>query len=579
MEELLKTKARVESILKELQAHAVQMPNSMVWELHGLMLETATALMRASNSQRPLLRLPNEILGQIMAYIPDLREDKEENLRPVWRSSATDTLMLFPISQTCHRLRAVALGHPLLWRHIHSTYFVAELKGCIEELVSRSGDLPLTVVMNADPSLIILSKACLRAQELHMVHMDRTVHLLHIFFQILWPELQVLSLTHSEETMWNGDDLIPLSHAPRLRYLHLQHLSTFISGPVPSLTHISLSMLHLRDCHARVAEFLSSCPNLVNATLDGMNHHTTPRRPPTLVLPRLKRITFHNMTTPIIQFYLAVFSCPRPGLALQILSPGDVPLRQFPLADLLPQYARGAASSLAISGHLQDDEEDTEDDDKPELLLSVTAYSETNAFRICRPYEVLMQHLHRIVADKKSLSNLREVWIVNVPVSYSERLTDIVSSVLASLPALETLTVVLDHSQFPRARPNLRILPRLSDLSSERTRLRTVRLVHGFSKHRRSEDQSGSSSGRAFVKLPLSKMLAQLLSREYDYLDVLILQTMPHFHVDESELEEVAEHIPTVRHETIDALPSIRYPDFCYEPASGSKAAFPASLW
>ncbi len=548
------------------------------------MLETATALLRASNSKQPLLRLPNEILGQIMDYIPDLREDKEDNLRPFWRSGAADTLMLLPISQTCHRLRAVALGDPLLWRHIYATCLLAGTDGCIEELVSRSEELPLTIVlMNADPSLILSPKVCIRAQELHMVHMDMTVYILHTFFQLPWPELQVLSLTHSEETTWNGDNFISLSQAPRLRYLHLQHLSTFVSGEMPSLTHISLSMLHLRDCHARMAAFLSSCPNLVNVTLDRMNHHTTPRRPQPLVLPRLKRITFHDMTTPVIQFYLTVFSCPRPGLALQILSPGEVPLRRFPLANLLPQYARGAASSLAISGHLQQDEEDTDDDDddddEPKLLLSVTAYSDTNAFRICRPYEVLMQHLHRIVAGESSLANLREVCIVNVPVSYSARLTDIISSVLASLPASETLTVVLDHSQFARARPNLRILPRSSDLSLKGTRLRTVRLVHGFSKHPISEHQSGSPSERPSVKLPLSKVLAQLLSRQYDYLDALILQTTRHFHIDGSDLEEVAEHIPTVRQETIDALPSMKYPDFCYEPASSSKTAFPASLW
>ncbi|KAI0696493.1 hypothetical protein C8T65DRAFT_814329 [Cerioporus squamosus] len=190
-----------------------------------------------------------------------------------------------------------------------------------------------------------------------------------------------------------------------------------------------------------------------------------------------------------------------------------------------------------------------------------------------------MQHLHRIVADKSSLRKLREVWIVNVPAWYSERLTDIISSVLTSLPALETLTVVLDHSQLPHARPNLRILPRRSYLSEGGSRLKTVRLVHGFSKHPRA-DQSEPLSNRVSVKLSLQKMLFQLLSREYDYLDALTLQTTPHFYIDGMELDEVAEHIrPAVSHGIIDVLPSMPLPDVCFEPASGSKAAFPASLW
>ncbi|RPD59356.1 hypothetical protein L226DRAFT_432672, partial [Lentinus tigrinus ALCF2SS1-7] len=185
--------------------------------------------------------------------------------------------------------------------------------------------------------------------------------------------------------------------------------------------------------------------------------------------------------------------------------------------------------------------------------------------------------LHRVIAHKGSLSSLREVWIMNIPVSYSKRWIDTISSVLASLPALETVTVVLDHSEFPPARPNLRILPRLSALSFESTHLKTVRLVHGFCNS--PDSHSAPVTTGASTRLSLEKILLQLSSREYDYLDTLIVQTTPHFYVDGEELAEIAEHIPNVRHETIDVLPSMDLPNYCFEPASSKKASFAGSMW
>ena len=538
------------------------------------MLETATALLRVWNSKRPLLRLPNEIIGLIMEHIPDFREDTEEDLRPIWHSAARDILMLFPISQTCHKLRTVALGNPSLWRHIHSTY---NLELGILELLSRSGDLPLTVVTNGMGvlSVNLLKFTRVRAQELHVVHLDEDIRFLPAVFDLPWLHLSTLSIIHSEDTRWNGDLPISLSLVPRLRYLHLHNVSTFVDGNVPSLTHLSLSKIHLAKCHTDVATFLLSCPNLVNATFDGLTNPATPRVPPIANLPRLKRVTFHNMTTPIIHFYLTVFSCPRPGLALQVLSSGLIPLRRFPVESLLSRYSQGGPSVLEIAGHpvrdIEDPEDESDDEFEHKILVSVTACSETNAFRFCRTYDIIEQHLHRIVADKRSLSKLREVWITDIFASYSQRLTATISSVLASLPVLEMVIVVYDHSKFPQARPDLRILPKLSDLSSQSTRLRTLRLVHGFRK--------SSGTPQSSAKLSLKSVLLQLLSREYDYLDTLIVQTTPQFHVDDGELYEVMEHIPTVRHEMIVILPFLDLPDYCFEPASGSKAAFPESLW
>ncbi|KAI0735934.1 hypothetical protein C8Q76DRAFT_713777, partial [Earliella scabrosa] len=276
------------------------------------------------------------------------------------------------------------------------------------------------------------------------------------------------------------------------------------------------------------------------------------------------------MTTPVIQFYMTTLGLPRNGTAVQVLSP-IVPLRRFPVQSILPHYVGGEPSLLAIAAHPYGH--------RPalggEYLLSSTAVGPRGTFRLSRDSCVLSEHLPRILEDKHALLHLREAWIVDVSPSTvllnPLRVLDWISAALASLPALETVVVVFDHVRYSGARMNMRLLPALSDAAVPPGKLKTLRLVHGYSSKPFPEPR--------IRKVPLEKMLTQLASHEYDYFETFILQTTSHFVVDEDDLEELRRRFPVVRHECINALSAVPVPDYCVEPAAYSSPMFPGSLW
>ncbi|KAI0757642.1 hypothetical protein C8Q80DRAFT_113708 [Daedaleopsis nitida] len=568
-------------------------------------LKSISILLRTWNSRRPLLRLPTETLDYIMEYIPEPLSRTFPNFNPVWISTATEGLGLAPVTRTCHRLREVAINNRIHWRNLHSGL---PLKA-ISTLVERNCDAPLNVVIDHDRRLNLTTTIlCPRARELHLVHMDdRMPHLLPLF-HVGWPQLEFLSFTQSGSN-WSGEDL-PLSAetTPRLRFLHLRHLSTLVNHgqDLPSLTHLSLSALHITQCHAKVAAFLASCPNLVNVVLDNITNPAVPREPQKVALPGLRRVTLQNMTTPATLFYLGTLQCAtqrvEDGLAVQVISSKSIPLRRFPVHTIFPQYIPGGVDRLTIARHVGSISSlDGADSDAASValetasesnlplhheLLSITAVGPHNTVRLVRKATVIAQHLPRFLSNRASLSNLREVWIVDIAVSHpaQRRIADAIGSVLAVLPALETVVVVFDHhtdhTRQPSARQtmNMGLLPRRSDPTFEATKLKTLRLVHGRSSCATLGCRTRSTRSQA--RLLLRKMLDQLASHEYDYLDTLIVQTMSGVEVDQDELEEARMHyIPHVRYEEVDTLPAMPLPQYCYEPARERQPASTPSLW
>lgn len=539
--------------------------SAQLWDIYETQLKTIGVVLRALNSKQPLLRLPTEILNQIMEHIPHSRA---LTFRPVWQSCAANSLdLIIPISRTCHRLREVALTNPFLWRHLYS----ALPDNTNRLLMERSRDIPLTIVMDDDHLLKVLVQDIReRTQELHCTYMDDRIGKLLPYLKFGWPALEFFSFTQSGFEHDNGD-VCPLSAetTPRLRYLHMQHITTLMSAGLPNLTHISLSRLNITRCHVKVAKVLTSCPNLVNIILDRLGNWTPPRnQQPQATLSRLRRVTLHEMTTQVNRFYLLVFGCERDGIAVQVLS-REVLLQRFPVQDILPRYIRGGPSLLAIIAHWHPSSIRLPPHIADRHLLSVTAVGPHSTFRISRQPKVLGEHLHRILTNKESLRHLREVWLVDISSSNPPRMAENVAAALASLTTLETVVVVYDHVCSREPRMNMRMLPKLSDPNFASAKLKTLCLVHGHGSAPRPHDGG---------KICLSKMLQQLAFRQYEYFETLILRTTPHLTVDEEDLEELHRYFPVVRYEHISRLPDLPLPEYCIEPAT-PHPTFEASMW
>lgn len=63
--------------------------SAQLWDIYETQLKTIGVVLRALNSKQPLLRLPTEILNQIMEHIPHSRA---LTFRPVWQSCAANSL-------------------------------------------------------------------------------------------------------------------------------------------------------------------------------------------------------------------------------------------------------------------------------------------------------------------------------------------------------------------------------------------------------------------------------------------------------------------------------------------------------
>ena len=464
------------------------------------------------------------------------------------------------------------MSNPFLWRHLYSGHAATVFTTYTRR--SLASTIPLTIVIDESPGSLKGVALLLHdfIQELHIVDIDRrTVDLLTPLRQTHWPKLEFFSLTKSAGD-WDDGPVFPLSpeNTPQLRYLHLKHITVLGTQGLPQLTHISLSNLHLAQCHSKLATFLSSCPNLVNVTLDRLNNPALAPIPP-IDLPRLRRVILHDMSTRAVQFYLALLRCDREDMAVQVLS-RDVPMRRFPLEHLLPRYIPGRPSAIEIASH--DYVAAVSNTDTCDYFdLSVTAAGLKNALRFSRDFHTLGEQLPRFFRHSSAYSHVRDVWIVNVPGTVSRHVWDNIATVLAGFTSLETVTVVCDYTRFFDARTNLSLLPKFSDPSFSCSRFKTLRLVHWLTK------TISNIPSVAFIRIPLRKMLSQLQSGEYAYIENLTLQHTIHFDLDSNEIEDLKEYIPNVRRELIEALPTMPLPDHCVEPARGPAVTFSTSMW
>ncbi len=261
--------------------------------MYAPLAEATKILLRIRNSRKPIQRLPTEIVINILALIPG-QPKLVRPYAPYWHSACADSLMLVPISRTCHRLREVTLANPMLWSH----GYALGRKSTFPIFRSRSQGVPLTVLLTEKTGKYvrvlrtIRQASFSRVRELHLceIAQDEFIKSVVPFLQLPWPMLEHLTVaTHSN--LLNPPQWAPprVDNLPHLRYLHLRFV--FPQQGLPRLTHLSVSnVMARRDCRPRLVAFILSCPMLESIHLTVMDDFVS-EDPAPATHPNLRRVT------------------------------------------------------------------------------------------------------------------------------------------------------------------------------------------------------------------------------------------------------------------------------------------------
>ncbi|RPD70751.1 hypothetical protein L226DRAFT_615885 [Lentinus tigrinus ALCF2SS1-7] len=347
--------------------------------------------------------------------------------------------------------------------------------------------------------------------------------------------------------------------SPKLCRLDLRSRIARPRCDYPSFSHLALGGIRL--LHRRVIGLLARCPNLESLVIHNIKQGAVPNDPGfylDLSLPHLRRVALKDLRWDFLRLYLQKIP-KHPHSSLQVLGV-DRELERCDAGALLlghpispPQTIRIGLERLPLepSNH----------------TLSVTFLSLQSLVRVgttIRP----SAHPATEGPDwlKRTLQDNSNWW---------DPLDDLVRVVLAALPALEVVSIAFDHFH-QSAVPDLRLLPDGREPGFDSPRLRTARILFGYDgdvEYRRIVD---AGQYEELLKpcetkqLSLARLLDQLETRAFDYLDRLVLRVASHFTFDEAELVQLRGCVPQVDVEYSDERPDMPLPEFAREPeASG----------
>ncbi|KAI0757619.1 hypothetical protein C8Q80DRAFT_111139 [Daedaleopsis nitida] len=553
------------------------------------------------NINLPILKLPAEILHQILEHVPEttLAGTHATTRGPIfpWRSSANDVTMLIPFSLACRHFRTVALSHPFLW----TTLILGrdrtdpEFATC---LLARSGDLPLNVVLHlrcspdlwtwGDTDMVALwPQVARRVRELQILQLRSFANPPQA---AIWPAILGAPCPRLESFALNGngwhtpfDTPFPLfqkSQVSNIRRFSILDANNLPKCHFPHLTHLAICGFSTWTAHSWILSILSRSPRLESLIIS--RYYTSSPQIPighvTRPLVPLRRIVLDSLPAPLLTHLLPMLKQRANGCSLQVLgiaplaqgiqpSPGP-PLTDFaqPITtvyigiDSRNEARQGNVDTLRIAGTT------------PRSLVQLGTYLIRDQRR-----SMMIRNIATwadgILHDGALLLSVRDAWLANVTMPGMDWfvLKYVIYDFLAALSLLETVTIVVDRFKRPTEEPSLLLLPDGRRPWFRASRLKTVRIVQGYY----DKYEEPSATPRERKPLRLSTLLAQVETGAYRYVDELELQVAPVFDVDEAELDRLRAHFSKVSLKYVDGRRAMMLPlpECAVEPEAADGAA------
>ncbi|KAI0696484.1 hypothetical protein C8T65DRAFT_663634 [Cerioporus squamosus] len=536
-----------------------------------------------------VLNLPVEVLHRILDYVPE-PENKD-----VWLSSMVDTTMLLPISQTCRRLHEITISHPTLWRSL-TIGAEPKARALARDAISRSRSRPLTVDLSlSSDSEMDAVWPDIKAFWPEIAARVRELHLLLRFhypadppwdpmFNRAYPQLDSFSLLQA--TAYDFPAPFPPfaeGVSSHLRRLHLRSVTTLPRCKFPGLTHLALGDIELE--RGSIIELLGRCPKLESLIIYKLS---SLRIRPNAAgqaqcqdllgsLPHLRRVRLQDLSQTYLSFFLDRIPKHPQGYSLHVAN------RYCDAGAILHGHSVVPVSTMHIRL-------DPSQWNAPEFYSpSVAFLGSQSVVRVETSTRLAFEHpslrnflymdgpdwLRHTFRDKSALQSVSEVWVVNFRTDWWDACAEPLRTTIVALPALEIISIVMDQSR-GCGEPDLRILPGGHDVAFDSPRLKTARLVYGCDRHveyRRIVD-SGQYGDllkpRETKQLSLSRVIEQLKSGAFEYLDRLVLCAASHLMFDEAEVEQLRGYVSQVDVEYSDVTPGVLLPEYAREPeASG----------
>ncbi|TBU30883.1 hypothetical protein BD311DRAFT_776590 [Dichomitus squalens] len=405
---------------------------------------------------------------------------------------------------------------------------------------------------------------------------------------ILRPRLKALSLEyHNDDRRCEPFFILGPAQYPELEHLCLEGVPILLLDPTlrqsfPSLTHLVIVQSASDSIHAQIHLLVHICPNLRNVVLSNVSPHVNPPGVPT-PLPesaRVSRVILHDMSGVSLRFYLSLFPPHHHPMALQVFH-DTLPVSGFNYEHLLRDRLQGRPTHLQVA--VFPDSTTSSGGFK----FSVTVATARNAVRVGSNVNLLCKShyglpdvwLNSLLWDAGvDLSSVREAWLVNVAAPFTALVAPFNSSAVATLrqlPALETVVLVtIDHpSNGPGNAywPDVSVLPDTAHADFFTVHLKTLRLVYYD-----ACPPSVCPFSRENIKLGFWRMLEQLASGAYRYLEHIIVQLSPRFEIEDAEtvVGELEAYFRTVSIQRIVEMPQMPLPPCCVEPDSGPGGSY-----
>ncbi|PIL29930.1 hypothetical protein GSI_07841 [Ganoderma sinense ZZ0214-1] len=316
-------------------------------------LAKATVVLREAHNERsPLLNLPIEILHKVLELVPDSCTTRWKRYHPSWRNALTDSAMLVPVTQTCRRLREVALAHPTIW-----TTFQAfpEKRALARQMAAWSKHVPLNAV-GSDVGVMGELPPNTRFRSIHLYGIGEDCGSLRTLVeQFSSATLSSFLLFCYEKYDWDskeGGQPLSLTLATNLRDLALNEVRALPDRGFPRLTHLALLDVSTPLFHERVVNFIRECPQLENIALHAFTftfaNADVANDPAPIPLPRLRHVTLTGFSPDALAHYLALLQPRVHGSSVQILG-YHCRDHAFPTSFLLPPNPASASASASAS--------------------------------------------------------------------------------------------------------------------------------------------------------------------------------------------------------------------------------------